>query len=47
LSDSLFKEIVMTVRMDGLPPGRPWSALLEVGPHRLGVRVAGGDRTAR
>jgi pimeloyl-ACP methyl ester carboxylesterase len=45
LSDSLFKEIVMTVRMDGLPPGRPWSALLEVGPHRLGVRVAGGELT--
>ena len=27
--------------LEGLPPCHPWSALLEIGPHRLSVRVHG------
>ena len=31
-----------TVPLDGLPSCHPWSALLEIGPHRLTVRVRNG-----
>jgi pimeloyl-ACP methyl ester carboxylesterase len=33
----------MTVPLDGLPPCHPWSALLEIGPQRLTVRVRDGS----
>jgi pimeloyl-ACP methyl ester carboxylesterase len=37
------RDIAKDVTLDGLPACHPWSALLEIGALRLGVRVDGGD----